>query len=112
MLQVLSGGANEQVRKGNQGDRQAMLEHVNSYKEIFAARPKEDRAHRGRAARHRGDLKAIEVLKEKSRRRGEPEDAQDVEDIGRKLGPAIPSIQVGRSRTDRTSRASPAQEPR
>jgi hypothetical protein len=71
---------------------EAMLGHVNSYKEIFDREEKEDR----KLTEDERDtiqekLKAIEVLKEEVRRRGEPEDPQDVEDIGRKLGPAIPS---------------------
>jgi hypothetical protein len=69
---------------------EAMLDHVNSYKEIYASRRRRTASSHEDERDDRGALKAIEVLKiEKKRRRGEPEDPQDVEDIGRKLGPAV-----------------------
>jgi HK97 family phage major capsid protein len=72
---------------------EAMLGHVNSYKEIFDREEKEDR----KLTEDERDtiqekLKAIEVLKiEKSDAEANLKTLKDVEDIGRKLGPAIPS---------------------
>jgi HK97 family phage major capsid protein len=85
---------------------EAMLSHVNAYKEIFDREEKEDRKltedERETIQTH---LKAIEVLKtEKQDAEAGLKTVQEVEDLGRKLGPSVSSIksvQVGDEPLDR-----------
>ncbi|HVJ27785.1 MAG TPA: phage major capsid protein [Vicinamibacterales bacterium] len=82
---------------------QAMLEHVKGFEDIYALETKEDRKltddERLEVEKH---VKAIEVLKgEKSEAEANLKTVKDVEAIGQKLGPSIPSIQVGEDRSER-----------
>lgn len=82
---------------------EAMLGHVKAYQDIFAREEAEDRKltedEREQVQKH---LKAIEVLKvEKTEAEANLATVKEVEDIGRKLGPAISSMSVSSEPEDR-----------
>jgi HK97 family phage major capsid protein len=81
----------------------AMLDRVEQYKAIYS---KADEDNRDPSTEERleieGHLKAIETLKvEKAEAEANLKTIQDVEDIGRKLGPALPSMAVKSEPQDR-----------
>ena len=86
---------------------EAMLKHVQSFEAIYKKESDEDRKltedERLEVEQH---VKAIEVLKaEKKEAEANLATVKDVEEIGRKLGPAVPSIKVGDEPHDRFHKA-------
>src|SRR4051794_29493034 len=82
---------------------EAMLGHVKSFEAIYKKEADEDRKltedERLQVEQH---VKAIEVLKtEKGEAEANLKTVKDVEDIGRKLGPSVPSMSVGSEPQDR-----------
>jgi HK97 family phage major capsid protein len=82
---------------------EAMLGHVKSYQDIFAREESENRKltedERDTIQSH---LKSMEVLKaEKKEAEANLKTVQEVEDLGRKLGPAVPSMSVKSEPQDR-----------
>src|SRR5690242_5209985 len=82
---------------------EAMLKHVQSFEAIYKKEQDDDRKltedERLEVEQH---VKAIEVLKaEKSEAEANLKTVQEVEDIGRKLGPSVPSVRVGSEPLDR-----------
>jgi hypothetical protein len=82
---------------------EAMLKHVHSFEAIYKKEQDEDRKltedERLEVEQH---VKAIEVLKsEKKDAEANLATVKEVGDIGRKLGPAVPSIKVGDEPHDR-----------
>jgi HK97 family phage major capsid protein len=84
------------------GIEQSQFDHAKAIEDLYAVEAKEDRSlsdeERLTVEEH---TKAIKVLKEAHREaEANLKTLSDAEDLSRKLGPAVPSIQVGENRTE------------